>query len=161
MQPFIDAASPLVTFLLLIAVGLDLTLRDFSRVRDRPGLVAAGVLVPPLLLPPLAVGLIHVVAPRPLFASSLLLIVTCPIGGLSIAYSMIARVGRARAHPDGRLVLRRGRDDSARDRPARPAAWACVTVLRADDSARRPGARGARAASRGRDGVEGALAGAG
>ncbi len=95
MQPFVDLASPPITFLLLLAVGLDLTPGDFRRLRERPGMVAAGVLLPPLLLPPLAVGLIRLFAPSPVIAAGLLLVVVCPIGGLSNSYSLLARASTA------------------------------------------------------------------
>ncbi len=95
MQDMVDLASPPITFLLLLAVGLDLTPRDFGRSRERPGMVAAGVLLPPLLLPPLAVGLIRVIAPSPMIAAGLLLVAVCPIGGLSNFYSLLARASVA------------------------------------------------------------------
>jgi len=80
MQPLVDSASKLITLLLLVAVGLDLTLGDFRRVRERPGMVTAGVLLPPLLLPPLAIALIELVAPSPVIAAGLLLLAVCPSG---------------------------------------------------------------------------------
>jgi BASS family bile acid:Na+ symporter len=95
MPQIVDTAIPLITFLLLVAVGLDLTVGDFRRVRERPGMVAAGVLVPPLLLPPLALLLIHLVGPSPALAEVLLILAVCPIGGLSNAYSLLARASTA------------------------------------------------------------------
>ena len=95
MQPLVDSASKLITLLLLVAVGLDLTLGDFRRVRERPGMVTAGVLLPPLLLPPLAIALIELVAPSPVIAAGLLLLAVCPIGGISNTYSMLARASTA------------------------------------------------------------------
>jgi BASS family bile acid:Na+ symporter len=95
MQDIVDLASPPITFLLLFAVGLDLTPQDFGRSRERPGMVAAGVLLPPLLLPPLAVGLIRVLSPSPIIAAGLLLVAVCPIGGLSNFYSLLARASVA------------------------------------------------------------------
>lgn len=58
-------------------------------------MVTAGVLLPPLLLPPLAIFLIRLVDPAPIIASGLLLLVVCPIGGISNAYSAIARASVA------------------------------------------------------------------
>jgi bile acid:Na+ symporter, BASS family len=95
VQALVDLATPPITLLLLFSVGLELTIGDFRYVRDRPGMVAAGVLLPPLLLPPLAIFLIRLVAPAPIIASGLLLLVVCPIGGISNAYSAIARASVA------------------------------------------------------------------
>jgi bile acid:Na+ symporter, BASS family len=95
MQQFVDLCATIVTLLLLVAVGMDLAPTDFRRVRDRAGMVAAGVLLPPLLLPLLAVGLIAVVRPSPIIASGLLLLAACPIGGVSNAYSALARASTA------------------------------------------------------------------
>ena len=53
-----DLGTLVVTLILLTTVGLDLRPADFARVRAQPGMVAAGVLVPPLVLPSVAVGLI-------------------------------------------------------------------------------------------------------
>ena len=95
MQTLLDITATPITFLLLLGVGLELTPADFLRVRDRPWMVAAGVLLPPLLLPPLAIVLIHLVHPSPVIAAGLLLVVVCPIGGLSNAYSAVARASVA------------------------------------------------------------------
>jgi bile acid:Na+ symporter, BASS family len=95
LQHLVDLATPPITLLLLFAVGLELTPGDFREVRKRPGMVAAGVLLPPLLLPPLAITLIQLLDPAPLIASGLLLLVVCPIGGISNAYSALARASLA------------------------------------------------------------------
>ena len=95
MQPLVDTATPLITFVLLVAVGLDLTAGDFRRVREQSRMVVAGVLLPPLLLPPLAIALIHLLAPSEVIAAGLLLLVVCPIGGLSNTYSLLARASTA------------------------------------------------------------------
>jgi hypothetical protein len=47
---------PVITGLLLFAVGLDLTGADLRRVREEPRLLLAGRLAPPLLRAPLALG---------------------------------------------------------------------------------------------------------
>ncbi len=87
MQSFLDLAIPAITFLLLTAVGLDLTLEDFDRVRRCPRVVVAGLGGPLLLLPPLALLLIGVVRPSPEVEAGLLLIAACPVGGLSNTHS--------------------------------------------------------------------------
>jgi bile acid:Na+ symporter, BASS family len=95
MQQLVEIASPVLTVLLLVAVGMDLETRDFRSVRERPGTVVTGVLLPALLLPPLAIVLIRLVQPTPMIAAGLLLLVVCPIGGLSNAYSVLARASTA------------------------------------------------------------------
>ncbi len=95
MKTFVDVAIPLITFLLLTAVGLDLTAADFARVRRQPRLVAAGVLGPLVLLPPLALALQHAFAPPWELSAGLLLIAACPIGGISNTYSLLAGAATA------------------------------------------------------------------
>jgi BASS family bile acid:Na+ symporter len=91
----LDYATLVVTLILLTTVGLDLRPADFARVRERPGMVAAGVLGPPLLLPSVAVGVIAWLEPPPTLASSLLLLACCPTGGISNTYSYLARASVA------------------------------------------------------------------
>jgi BASS family bile acid:Na+ symporter len=86
----LDIAVPVITILALLAVGLDLTQADFARVRQRPGIVAAGLFCPLITLPPLAVGLIAVFDPPPAVQGGLLLIAACPIGGISNTYTYLA-----------------------------------------------------------------------
>ena len=90
-------APPTITLLLLVAVGLDLQPSDFARVQKRPGLIALGVLAPPLILPVLAVGLVAALHPPPAAAGGLLLLVCCPAGGISNTYSYLARASTALA----------------------------------------------------------------
>jgi BASS family bile acid:Na+ symporter len=84
-----------MNFLLLFTVGLDLTENDFARVRGQPALIAAGLVAPLVLLPPIAVGLIWLLQPGPAVAASLLLIAACPIGGISNAFTYLARASTA------------------------------------------------------------------
>lgn len=95
MKALIDIAVPAITFVLLAAVGLDLTAADFARVRRQPAVVAAGLVAPLLLLPPLAVVLIGMFRPDAATAAGLLLVAACPIGGISNTYSYLARASTA------------------------------------------------------------------
>jgi len=95
MKLAVDVAIPLITFLLLVAVGLDLTRHDFERLRRRPGLIAAGLIGPLVLLPPIALLLVAVVRPPEQIAAGLLLIAVCPVGGVSNTYSYLARASTA------------------------------------------------------------------
>jgi BASS family bile acid:Na+ symporter len=91
----VDFAIPVITFLLLTAVGLALTREDFARVRRSPRLVAVGLLGPLLALPLVAFGLIEWFRPNPATEAGLLLIAVCPIGGISNTYSFVARASAA------------------------------------------------------------------
>lgn len=94
-MPVVNMAIPLATFLLLTAVGLDLTAADFASVRRQPRIVAIGLFAPLLVLPVVALALVGVSgAPRSL-ATGLLLIAACPIGGISNTYSYLARAATA------------------------------------------------------------------
>jgi bile acid:Na+ symporter, BASS family len=95
LQTIIDFTVPPLTFILLAAVGLDLTTEDFARVRRQPTVVIAGIVGPLLLLPPVAVGLTWLFQPTPAVASGLLLVAACPIGGISNTYSYLARASTA------------------------------------------------------------------
>jgi bile acid:Na+ symporter, BASS family len=91
----IDIAVPVTTFMMLAAVGLDLTAADFARVRRQRLLVLAGLLAPLLLLPPIAVGLTRLFRAPPEIAAGALLIAACPIGSVSNAFCHIARASMA------------------------------------------------------------------
>jgi bile acid:Na+ symporter, BASS family len=95
VKTLIDVSVPLLTFILLAAVGLDLTFDDFARVRRRPAVVMAGIVGPLLLLPPIAVGLAWSLQPAPEAAAGLLIVAACPIGGISNTYSYLARASTA------------------------------------------------------------------
>lgn len=87
----VGIAVPLITFILLAAVGLDLRPADFRRVLGCPRLVVAGLAVPPLVLPPLAMALTAWFEPPPAVASGLLLVAVCPVGGISNTFTYLAR----------------------------------------------------------------------
>jgi bile acid:Na+ symporter, BASS family len=95
MKTFVDITIPLITFLLMTAVGLDLTGADFARLRSRPRIVLVGLLGPLLFLPPLALALIAGLQPAPAIGAGLLLIAACPVGGISNTYTYLARASTA------------------------------------------------------------------
>jgi BASS family bile acid:Na+ symporter len=95
VKQIIDLAIPIITFLLLTAVGLGLKVDDFARVRRTPRLLAIGLLAPLLVLPLLAFALIGWFRPDPATEAGLLLIAVCPIGGISNTYSFLARASVA------------------------------------------------------------------
>ncbi len=95
MKTLIDISVPVLTFVLLAGVGLDLTVDDFRRVRRQPALMLAGLVGPLFLLPPIAVGLAWAFQPTPEVTAGLLLVAACPIGGISNTYSYMARASTA------------------------------------------------------------------
>jgi BASS family bile acid:Na+ symporter len=95
VRALIAIVIPAMAFLLQVTVGLDLTAADFARVRRQPWVVVAGLLAPLLLLPPAALVLTHAFHAGPELTASLLLIAACPIGGISTAYTYLARASTA------------------------------------------------------------------
>jgi BASS family bile acid:Na+ symporter len=84
-----------MNFVLLAAVGLDLTRQDFARVRRQGLVLATGLIAPVIVLPPLALGLVGLFQPSPDVTASLLLVAACPIGGISNTYSYLAQASTA------------------------------------------------------------------
>ena len=95
MMAFMSAIVPAINFILLVGVGLDLTAEDFARVRRQRALVLAGVFAPLVMLPPLGLWLTVLFGAPPDVAGGVLLIAACPIGGISNAYSYLARASTA------------------------------------------------------------------
>lgn len=86
----VDIGVPLIVFLLLAAVGMDLTPAHFLQLRRAPRCLWVGVLAPVVLLPLLALALVRVLRPGADTAAGLLLVAACPIGGISNTYSYLA-----------------------------------------------------------------------
>ena len=95
MKPVLDVAVPVVTFLVMTIVGLDLSRPDFERVRARPRILVAGLLGPFLLLPPIALAVLAVVPMPEEIRAGLLLLAVCPVGGISNTYNYLARASTA------------------------------------------------------------------
>ena len=95
MKPLIDVSVIVLSVLMMTALGLDLTGRDFARVRRHPGLVLGGLVSPLLLLPAIALSLIWLLRPTPDAAAAVLLIAACPIGGIANTFSYLARASGA------------------------------------------------------------------
>jgi bile acid:Na+ symporter, BASS family len=95
LKHVLDVGAPALVFLSLIAVGLDLRPADFRRLREVPGVLAVGVLAPLVVLPAIAVALVWWLAPDPFVEAGLILVAACPIGGISNAYSFLARASTA------------------------------------------------------------------
>jgi BASS family bile acid:Na+ symporter len=100
VKSVLDVGIPVVAFLIMTIVGLDLTRADFERVRRRPRVLVAGLLGPLLLLPPIALAVVAlaVVALVPMpeeIRAGLLLLAVCPVGGISNTYNYLARASTA------------------------------------------------------------------
>ena len=95
MQTVLPVAVPLLTFLLLTAVGCDLVAGDFRALARRPRVLFGGIVLPLLVLPALAVCAISIFDPPPAVAAGLLLVAACPIGGVSNFYSLAANASVA------------------------------------------------------------------
>jgi len=95
LKTVLDVGAPALVFLSLITVGLDLTPADFRRLREVPGVVAVGVFAPLVALPAIAVALVWWFEPDPFVGAGLLLVAASPIGGISNAYSYLARASTA------------------------------------------------------------------
>jgi BASS family bile acid:Na+ symporter len=95
VKALLDLAVPAITFLLLLAVGIDLAPNDIVRVVRQRRVLAVGLLGPVLVLPPLALLLIALARPSPDLQMGLLLVASCPIGGISNTYSYLAGASTA------------------------------------------------------------------
>jgi bile acid:Na+ symporter, BASS family len=95
VRELIAVVIPAMNFLLLAAVGLDLTSGDFVRLRQRWAVAAAGLVGPLVILPPIALALTRIFQANPEVTVSVLLVAACPIGGISNAYSYLAKASTA------------------------------------------------------------------
>lgn len=92
---FIENGVPVVAFLLMLAVGLDVTPADLARVAARRGLIAGATLAQAVILPSLAFLVLRLVPATPEIGSALLLVAACPGGGMSNVYVYLARASTA------------------------------------------------------------------
>jgi BASS family bile acid:Na+ symporter len=97
MRTLVNAAVPATTFLMMLAVGLDLTPGDFARVARQRALLAAGLLAPIILLPAAAAALVALLSPPPDVAAGVLLLAACPIGSVSNSFAYLAGASTALA----------------------------------------------------------------
>jgi bile acid:Na+ symporter, BASS family len=95
MKTLVEIVVPAMTFVLLIAAGLDLRTEDFTRLVRQRSLVLTGLFTPLILLPPIALALTLVFQTGPDTTAGVLLIAACPIGGISNTYSYLAKASTA------------------------------------------------------------------
>lgn len=88
-------AGPLVLFLLMTAVGLQLTPADFRRVAAAPRAVIGGTLGQIVLLPLLVLGVAAWLAAPPVFGAGALIVAVSPGAGISNLLVALARANLA------------------------------------------------------------------
>ena len=95
MAALLGIAAPVTTFMLLIAIGLELNADDFARVRRQRLLVTAALFAPLILLPAIAIGLTQLLQSPQESAVGVLLIAASPVGSISNMYCSLARASMA------------------------------------------------------------------
>jgi BASS family bile acid:Na+ symporter len=91
----LETCVPAVAFLLMLAVGLDVTRENLRDVGGRWRFVSSAIAAQAVALPAAALLLIAVSAPEPRIAEYLLLLAACPGGGMSNVYVYLARANTA------------------------------------------------------------------
>jgi bile acid:Na+ symporter, BASS family len=91
----LETGVPVVAFLLMIAVGLDVTRDDLRQLRHARRMLALGTVAQIVCLPAAALLLLQIAPPEPAVAEYLLLIAACPGGGMSNVYVYLARANTA------------------------------------------------------------------
>jgi BASS family bile acid:Na+ symporter len=90
----LETGVPVVAFLMMVAVGLDVTRADLRRVASLAPAIAAITLGQAVLLP-IAAWLLTALVPSAHIAAFLLLVGACPGGGMSNVYVYLARANTA------------------------------------------------------------------
>jgi len=86
---------PVLVIFTMIVIGMELTRDDFRRVARQPGIFAAAILGQFILLPAIGWVLVHSLDFQPAVAQGVLLIVSCPSGGMANVYTYMARANVA------------------------------------------------------------------
>jgi BASS family bile acid:Na+ symporter len=90
MQTVLNVSIPIIAILIMVALGLELTLEDFRNVARSHKLVTGAMIGQILFLPLAAIGLVQTLPLQPHIATGLLLIASCPAGGMSNYYTYLA-----------------------------------------------------------------------
>jgi BASS family bile acid:Na+ symporter len=91
----LEAGVPAVAFLLMIAVGLDVSREGLREIPRNAPLVAIATLAQAAWLPAAALLLLRLVPQDPAVAEYVLLVAACPGGGMSNVYVYLARANTA------------------------------------------------------------------
>jgi len=92
---WIDLAGPVVLFVMMGVVGLELTVADFRRVASYPGIVLWGTLGQWTLLPLAAAALLWGLDLEPHMAAGVILLTAAPGGGISNVFTFLAGANTA------------------------------------------------------------------
>ena len=95
MDPIADAAIPIVTFLMMVAVGHGLTTTDLRRSATDLRAVITATVSQLILLPLIATVIILVFEPAPTVIAGLVLVAACPGGTISNFYTCLAHANAA------------------------------------------------------------------
>jgi len=87
LKTLIDAGVPVLVFLAMVIVGMELTAADFRRVARQPLFVAFATIGQALLLPVIGWVLVRCVSLQRTIAQGLLLVVACPSGAMANIYT--------------------------------------------------------------------------
>src|SRR6478672_12817961 len=91
----LETFVPAVAFLLMLAVGLDVTRENLRNVSGRWRFLFAATAAQALMLPAAALMLVAATSPEARVAEYLLLVAACPGGGMSNVYVYLARANTA------------------------------------------------------------------
>src|SRR5919106_2437045 len=94
LLPIVETGVPIVAFLLMVAVGLDVTREDIRRVAGR-GWMVAGLTIAQVVFIPIAAWLLVPTIVDERISGFVLLVAACPGGGMSNVYVYLARANTA------------------------------------------------------------------
>ena len=97
LRAVLAVAVPLLVFLTMVVVGLQLTAPDFRRALRQPLLLTFAALGQLLLLPLLALGLVRILEVPSDVEAGILLVAVCPSGTAAGFYAYLARANAALA----------------------------------------------------------------
>jgi BASS family bile acid:Na+ symporter len=91
LKTVVDAGVPVLVFLAMAVVGMELTAEDFRRVARQPAAVVAATVLQVLLLPAIGLLLVGCLDLEPAISRGVLLVAACPSGGMANVYTYLGR----------------------------------------------------------------------
>ena len=95
MKTALDISIVIVTFAMMVAVGMGLEARHFAEVARRKRIAAAALIGQMVPLPVIGWCIAHVVALPPHLSAGILLMAACPVGDIANFYTALARANTA------------------------------------------------------------------
>ncbi len=83
--------AALVTVLLMVSVGIELTMRDFREVVRRKRVLFGILILPVIVLPLIALALTRTLSLPQHLTAGVLLLAACPVGDMANVYTLLAR----------------------------------------------------------------------